>query len=64
VNRYYLAACSVRRGVTIFPYVDKTDTNMHVICDIALEIEERVTNLTIDCIVDVWCYLPNWVKHV
>jgi hypothetical protein len=32
-----------------------TDKRMHVICDIALEIRERGTNLTTDYMVDVWC---------
>jgi hypothetical protein len=41
--------------MTIFPFVDNTDKRMYVICDIALEIRERVTNLTTDYIVDVWC---------
>jgi hypothetical protein len=45
----------VRVLLTIFPYVDNTNKRMYVICDIALEIRERVANLTIDYIVDVWC---------
>jgi hypothetical protein len=39
----------------MFPCVDNTDKRMCVICDIALEIRECVTNLTIHYIVDVWC---------
>jgi hypothetical protein len=41
--------------MTIFPCVDNADKRMHVICDIALEIGEHVTNLTMDYVVDVWC---------
>jgi hypothetical protein len=41
--------------MTIFPCVNNTGKRMCVICDIALEIRVRVTNLTIDFIVDVWC---------
>jgi hypothetical protein len=50
-----MLSCSIRRGVTIFPYVDDADKRMCVICDVALEIREHVTNLTTDYIVDVWC---------